>query len=349
MEQPDSPPIRRMSDLDRLPWFEKDAAGRIRLRDDAGLPPVVDVHAHVGWCYGLSPRIDMSARTESVRYLYDYEEDQDLLFGDTHPTERERKIIGREMLGSLLWPGASALTHTAANLADEMDRFNYRHICLSPIEIPLFPRHAEETLRASRLDPRFIPFAAVYPRPWGAAKRGRLEYLAGQGAPALKYHPEFQFIPPDAPAALELLGWCAGNGMPVLAHSGYTGAEPAWLRAYAEPERFVPALEAFPKLQLILGHSGLTRLEAALAVAGRFREQVWLDLSGQPVPGIRRILAEYDPERIVFGSDWPFYPLAVALARTLVAAQGAPGVLRRLLHDNAARLLGLAEGARGLT
>ena len=64
--------IRRMSELDRLPWFEKDDAGQLRLKAGAGVPPVLDIHAHVGWSYGFARPVDYRSRGKVI-YLYDYE------------------------------------------------------------------------------------------------------------------------------------------------------------------------------------------------------------------------------------------------------------------------------------
>ncbi|GMU93661.1 MAG: hypothetical protein AMXMBFR4_27190 [Candidatus Hydrogenedentota bacterium] len=333
--------IRRLSELDRLPWFEKDEDGRIRLRPDAGVPRVFDIHSHVASSAGLARDIDYGSRPPLV-YFYDYERDQDVLNVDTHPYPDEAVKIGNEIRWLLLKQGPMGATHTAANFADEMDRFHYAHACLLPIEGPIASRHAEATLRAAKLDPRFIPFAAVHPYRWGPRQEARLEELVRRGTPALKYHPEFQFITPDNPHSMKLFEWCAAHDLPVLAHCGYTGAEPEWLRRKAEPERFRKALEAFPNLRLLLAHTGLSRWRETLDFVKLFDDRIWLDISGQPVPSMKTILREYARERICYGSDWPFYPLAIALARTLAATEDCPHYRRDLLFNNAARFLKMA-------
>jgi hypothetical protein len=335
------PSIRRMSELDRLPWFEKDQAGRLRLRADAGVPKILDIHSHVASSAGFARDIDYGSRPPLV-YFYDYERDQDVLNEDVHPHPDEAVTIGKEIRWLLFKQGPIGATHTAANFADEMDRFNYAHACLLPIEGPIASRHAELTVRAAKLDPRFIAFAAVHPYRWGPRQETRLEELVRRGTPALKYHPEFQFIAPDNPDTMKMFEWCAGHDLPVLAHCGYTGAEPDWLRRKAEPERFRKALEAFPNLRLLLAHTGLSRWRATLDFVKEFDGRVWLDISGQPVPSMKTILREYARERICYGSDWPFYPLAVALARTLAATEDCPDYRPDLLHDNASRFLKMA-------
>lgn len=333
--------IRRKSELDRLPWFEKTEAGQLRLKSDSGVPAILDIHAHVGWSCGFAKPVDYRARCE-VNYLYDYEADQDILFEEQHPFPPDHERLRKEINSALLRLAPSAATHTAANFAAEMDRFQVSRACLLPIEGPFISRHAEDTLKAAALDGRFIPFAGVFPWPWGQRKIRRLQGLLERGAKAVKVHPEFQFIAPDHPHQMKLLEWCAEHHVPVLAHCGYTGQEPAWLRAKAEPERFRPALRNFPKLQLLLAHTGLSRRVETLAVARDFPEQVWLDISGQQVTDLKMILDQYDRDRICFGSDWPFYPLAVALARTLAATESCPEYRPALLHSNGARFLGVS-------
>lgn len=68
-------------------------------------------------------------------------------------------------------------------------------------------------------------------------------------------------------------------------------------------------------------------------------ENVWLELSGQPAQHIQRMIAVVGAERLLFGSDWPFWPQRLALQAIRDAADGDEAVARRILHDNAARLL----------
>lgn len=335
----DTGSIRKMADLDRLLWFQTDAGGDIALRPDTGLPSIIDVHSHIGWSYGFSRRIDHEAR-RPFAYFFDYSYDQEFLTAEEHPLKAEGEAVEIAARQSIIRRPPLCAGHTAANFADEMDRFNYRHACLMPIEPPFHTRGAAEVLDAARLDPRFLPFAAIHPWPWSGRKEARLKALIERGARGLKFHPEFQFIAPDNPHAMKLFECCEAHHVLVLGHSGHTGAEPAWLRRKSEPDRYRRALEAFPKLRLILGHTGLTRHREALRLARDFEDQVWVDLSGLVRDEIRMVLDQYSREKILFASDWPFYPIAIALARLLVATEDCPECRGALLHDNAARLLG---------
>lgn len=333
--------IRRMSELDRLPWFEKDEAGELRLRADAGVGPIIDTHAHLGWAYGLGRSVDMT-RTCKVQYFYDYERDQDVLFTQDHPTAKEASMMTRENIHLFVRTPARNRTNTAANLSREMDRMNYRNIVLLPIEIPYQARHAHDTLEGAKLDPRFIAFGAIYPIPWGPEKIKSLEEQRQAGIKGIKFHPEMQIVKPDNPDMMRLFEWCEANDLIAYCHVGYTGREPDFMKKRSDPRKFEKALQAFPKLRFVFAHTGVRLMDETLEVARKYDDQVWLDISGRSAANIAYILQRYDSEKIMYASDWPFMPLAIMVARGLVATESCPGLRDRFFSGNAARLLGLA-------
>ncbi len=114
----------------------------------------------------------------------------------------------------------------------------------------------------------------------------------------LKLHPWLQgfspvepFMDPIAEAAIEL-------GMPIMMHDG----TPPYCTSLQ-----VAALAArFPALTVIMGHSGLKDLwQAALAAAKRY-PNIILCLCGTLPLGIERIVAEIEPQRLLFGTDAGF-------------------------------------------
>ncbi len=340
-KDPQARSILRMSELNRLPWFEKGEAGQLRLASGAGIPPVIDVHTHVGWSQGLGEDIDMTARSP-VRYFWNYEIAQDFLNIQLHPTPGEAEAMADETKYLVFKTPERNKTHTAANLVAEMARFNHARSVMLPVEIPVRSRHAEQTRQAARVDDRLIAFSGIHPWHWSEEKEKQLAATLGGTVRGLKFHPVFQFMGPDHPDAMKMFEWCAAHDVVVLAHTGFTGSEPGFMQAFAEPERFAAPLKAFPKLKMVFGHTGSRkRFHETLAVARRHEDQVWLEFSGQPVPHIRTVIDHYDKSKIVYGSDWPYYPLAVALARFLVATEDQQDLRQAILHDNAARLLGL--------
>jgi uncharacterized protein len=327
--------IRTLSDLAKLPWFEADERG-IRVRRDADLPPVIDAHTHLGFSYGFSPRLDLKAKTPEVKHFRDFNTPRDILYALPRFSAEESEELKREFLWIMVKQPARARTHTLPNQVDEMDRSGIGRAVSLPIEIPFWPRHSRHTLETCKGQDRVIPFAGVHP--WDPDPRGRLEWFIAQGCRGMKYHPEFQFHPPDTRAALKLFGFCEEMDVVVLSHSGSTGSEPAWIQRMSELRRFRVIFKHYPKLRFVLGHCGIKNVDEAIAYNREF-PNIWLETSGQPVPVLRKVFKEADTDRLLFGSDWPFTPMVIALARALIATEDAPELRRKLLSGNAARLL----------
>jgi len=94
----------------------------------------------------------------------------------------------------------------------------------------------------------------------------------------------------------------------------------------------------------VLGHSGALQMELALEIARRY-PNVYLEISSQSLKNVRTILDSADPTRVLFGSDWPFYHQAIPLAKLLIATVGREELRRKVMYENAARLLGLRVDA----
>ena len=69
---------------------------------------------------------------------------------------------------------------------------------------------------------------------------------------------------------------------------------------------------------------------------------MWLDIHGQGVENIRTMIRELGPERLLYGTDWAFYPEAIMLARLLIATERDRAVRRMIFSDNARRFWGIA-------
>ena len=67
-------------------------------------------------------------------------------------------------------------------------------------------------------------------------------------------------------------------GLPVIFHAGRSGIEPEWMRPYALIRHYTPAIEAFPRVQFVLGHAGARDVEDAV-LAARQHANVWLEIA----------------------------------------------------------------------
>lgn len=347
-EVPDGLTFQGYEGLGDLPFFETLPDGRLKLAVD--LPPIVDFHVHLGFAYGLAPAIDLLSSASPVKYFVDCDGamppctlDLDL-YANLCATDEMRKWMDGQIASALFKQGSdAAATHTIPNLLDEMDRMGVARAVVLPIAIGLdagddATNQWLDAIAAAGAQDRLIAYGSVHPN--DPHKHGKLRTYKARGIRGVKVHPTMQLIHPDDPATMEIYGTCRELDLPVLFHSGRAGIELDFMQEFAILAHYEAPVREFPDVRFVLGHAGARMdWEAAAALAAQC-PNVWLELSGQGVEVIGRILERVGPERLLFGTDWPFYPEAPMIAKVLIAANGDPEVQRMILRDNALRFLG---------
>ncbi len=348
--------FRGYAGLAELPWFELDEAGRLVVVDRS-LPRGIDLHTHLGMAALFAPAPDLWARSEEVRYLLDCdgrspdegpcELDLDVYMNDNFTPQGLRRLR-IEALRQLTIGSAAARTHTIPNLVAELDRMGFERACVLPIDFGLLFRSDTATrfidaVAGSDAESRLILGGSVHPRDGDAIPR--LRDQVHRGARILKLHPEMQRFYPSEPAAMELYAECERIGVPVLFHCGRSGIEPDRIRGFALPRHFEEAIEAHPRLPIILGHGGARDHPEALQLASR-HPHVSLGIASLGATAVLDTLRSLGPERLVFGSDWAFYPIATALAKLLLATRKEPAFREPVLRGNALRIFASVEDRR---
>jgi predicted TIM-barrel fold metal-dependent hydrolase len=338
--------LRGYAGLTELPWFERGPDGAVRVRVD-DLPPGVDFHAHLAMRFLFAPPVDLLRGPEPVRYVMacDDREPPCVVDLDRYLNHlADAKMLGevrREMSSSFLLGGAAARTHTIPNLLAEMDRCGVETAVLLAIA-PGFPFRDElsqlwlDAVAASGESRRLVVYGSVHPRSGAAGEQLRALHRAG--IRGVKLHPTMQRFHPDDPEAMALYEVCRELAIPVFFHAGRAGIEPGFMQDYATLDHYVAPAEEFPDVDFVFGHAGARDVADALPVA-RDHPNVWMDVQGQGVTDLRRLLSELGPERLVFGTDWPWYPIAVSLAKLLIATDGDSHARDLVFSGNARRLL----------
>jgi predicted TIM-barrel fold metal-dependent hydrolase len=330
-------PFANRLDLARLPWFDEHG-GRLVVSDRT-VGPVIDMHSHIALAYLLPMRVDLDRATPHTEHYLpaccpiDFEGYQNRNF-----TPEALGALKRDLtLGSLRRGGMRA-THTVPNLVREMDELGIAHSVLLPIDLPYISRNAAHALDAARRQPRLISFGSVHPIVDRVGER--LDDQAHSGARGVKMHPAVQLMAPNHPRAMALYRQCGERNLPVLWHCGPVGIELESGRRRSQVALYEQPIATNPRTRFVLGHAGALQMEQALDLCCRY-PNVWLELSGQSLSNVRTILDRADPERVVYGSDWPFYHQAIGIAKVLLATEGREHLRRQVLHDNAAALVGI--------
>ena len=212
------------------------------------------------------------------------------------------------------------------------------------------PRVPNETVAAACRDypDVFAGLGSVDPHK-GEAAVAEVENIAALGLRGVKFHPSLQAFAPDDPAYWPIFAACAEHGLLALFHTGTSGIgarQPGGqgIRIdYAHPLKLDPVAAAHPELTVVAAHFGWPWQQDLIAVA-LHKTNVYIDISGWAP---RRIPAEVIRElrgrlsgQFLWGSDYPFIAPERCLSE-LDELDLPSEVMTAVLHDNAARVLGL--------
>jgi len=256
--------------------------------------------------------------------------------------ERQRWV--EEHLGITAVPGASTATST---LLDRMRSAGVgRAVCFS--YHMRTDRLAEMNRRAVELlaHPQLIPFGGIHPSlPHWQDEIGRLK---GAGVKGIKVHCNSQSVYPDSPDMFPIYEEI-GDALFVTFHAGgYFLRGDA--EVYGTAERLMRVREAFPRLKMILAHFGGNYMldMARRHVIGR---DVYVDTAWPPslriigdAAVVARIIRDHGPERVLFGTDFPYGDPAQEIAYISELPLLSDAEKEQVLGGNAASLFGLRAG-----
>jgi uncharacterized protein len=324
-------------DLARLPWFSLSDEGRLVMTDER-VGPIADLHTHLALAYVRPPSVDFyKLHPETQHYLPSCcAIDLDVYANSNMSTDVVRALT-RDLTWGSLGPRGMRSTHTVPNLVREMDETGIRASVLLPIDFPALSDNASVALTAAeRTSDKLLSFGSVHP--FASDRERRLDAQLKRGARGIKVHPSVQLVRPDARRARSLYAMCAERDMIVFWHCGPAGIEPRVGQYLTQVKFYEAPIAENPRTIFVLGHAGARQFEQALELQ-RTYPNVWLETSSQSLTNIRKIVARADLNRVVHGSDWPFYHPAISVSKVLLSTEGRPDIRHRILWANAARLL----------
>jgi predicted TIM-barrel fold metal-dependent hydrolase len=326
-----------LADLARLPWFEL-RDGRLVVSDPS-VGTAIDTHTHLALSFVRRNRVDLQrGHARAEHYLpADRAFDLDVYVNKNFLPDDLRRMERDLSLGALTGGGMRA-THTVPNLTREMGELQVAQSVLLPIDWPALSDNAGTWLDAIRGDRRLIGFGSVHP--YKPRMEAELDRQIALGARGIKVHPAVQLVRPDDGRALRLYRLCGERDIPVFWHCGPVDIEPPLGRYLSQVRHYEKAIAECPSTTFVLGHSGALQMETAVGFAKRY-PNVWLEIASQSLTNVRRLIEHAPSDRVMFGTDWPFYHQAVGLAKVFIATDGDEAARRALLRGNAARLLKL--------
>ena len=326
-------------DLVKLPYFDL-IDGRLAIADSS-FGPVIDVHTHIALAYLLPMSVDLYSTADPTEHYLPMK-GRPIDF-DVYLNKNFNEDDLARMKNDLIWKSVTAggmrRTHNVANLKREMEELGITHSVVLPIDFPVLSRNSETVLSTAKKESAMIPFGSVHPYAFNV--EGKLDKQAAMGAKGIKIHPAVQMVRADNERAMRLYELCGKRNLPVLFHCGPVGIEPKKGRELSQVKYYERPIAENPDVTFVLGHSGALQMEQALDYAKRY-PNVYLEISGQSQANVQKILDEADQDRVMYGTDWPFYHQALALAKVLIATEGATELRHKILYGNAAALFDVA-------
>ena len=173
-----------------------------------------------------------------------------------------------------------------------------------------------------------------------------LREMADRGARGVKLHPVLQKFEPDDPRMHPVYQACIDMGLTLLSHTGPArGGE-----RFAEIQAFAPMLAQFRDLTVVLAHLGGGNWPDTRAIAESFPNVAfdlceiieWVGAPNAPTAEqLATLIRDIGPERIVLGSDYPWYEPAHSAELVLSLPVLSQPEKHAILGENAARILRL--------
>jgi uncharacterized protein len=195
-----------------------------------------------------------------------------------------------------------------------------------------------------RTEGRLLYLGIFDPRAADASMAALKQAIYWPGFAGLKLHPSLHRVWADDPSYETAWRFAAEHDLPILTHSwSVSDSNPA--QAYSTPERFETHVRRFPQVRLVLGHAGgrgSGRQQAVRMV--NEHPNVFLDFAGDVFCYhlVETLAQEVRPEKILFGSDFPWIDPRANLSRVLLA-EIDDKLKRKILSDNARTVYKIKE------
>ena len=138
-----------------------------------------------------------------------------------------------------------------------------------------------------------------------------LDEIEALGLHGVKLHPDIPNFKIDEPRAMHIFAMCEDRGLPIYVHTGDKRYD------NSNPNRVKNVLEAFPKLKFVGPHlGGWSVWEEAAKVLPKY-DNIIVDTSSSlyelDPDTARDIIRAYGSERVMFGTDYPMWPVTKEL------------------------------------
>ena len=202
---------------------------------------------------------------------------------------------------------------TVSDLLQSMEATGTQRCVILPVGMkPETVRRVNEfAAEKMRRHPEFTSFSTVHAAMEHIEEE--VEHIQELGLRGIKLHPDSQMFPADDARLFPMYDRIQGK-LPVMIHMG------DHRHHYSHPERLRRIADAFPRLQIIAAHFGgysTYQMSCQLLKDTQCVLDISSSLMFMPEGDPEKYIRTYGAERILYGSDFPFWDPAVELQRFL--------------------------------
>ena len=200
---------------------------------------------------------------------------------------------------------------TLLSLGDKagVDRFIVQSVATTPKQVRSINRFIHDTV--NEFPDRMYGLGTLHPD--SEDIQGDVEDLISLGLKGVKLHPDIQKFKLDDYRCLKIYELCENNNLPILIHTGDSRYD------YSNPNRLIPILDIYNKLTVVGAHFGGWSIWEEATEQLYKKENFFVDCSSSfyalSDEQIKKIIAQYSTDRVVFGTDYPMWDLKTEVDR----------------------------------
>ncbi|MFC2165322.1 amidohydrolase family protein [Acidobacteriota bacterium] len=188
----------------------------------------------------------------------------------------------------------------------------------------------------------FLPFCTINPSLISQPEE-EFRKLVRMGVRGIKLYPSYSHFYPNDSYMYPIYEIAQAEKLPVLVHTGSSVFKGAKIK-YANPLHLDEVATDFPELAILMAHSGRGLWYEKAFFLSRLHPNLYMEISGLPPQNLFTYFPDFErnSDKIVYGSDWPGIKSMSGNIESIKKLPLAAESIKKILHDNAARILGLS-------
>ena len=190
-----------------------------------------------------------------------------------------------------------------------VDRFIVQSVATTPKQVRNINRFIAETVQ--KYPDKMFGLGTLHPE--SDDIEGDVNDLISLGLGGVKLHPDIQKFKLDDYRCLKIYELCEKNHLPMLLHTGDSRFD------YSNPNRLIPILDIYTSLVVVGAHFGGWSIWEQASEKLYMKKNFYVDCSSSfyalTDEQIKRIIAKYGTDRVLFGTDYPMWDPRVEVER----------------------------------